>query len=197
MKQTTLLLLLLLAAITGYSQDIITKKNGEDIKSKVLEITPTEIKYKKFETPDGATYTIYKNEVLMIRYQDGTKDMFSNQYRSEQNTNTTYATGDMRLQGSQDAKEYYKHHRVASGWTFAAAFIFPITGLIPAIACSSTPPKDINLDCPHPELLRNMEYHQAYVERAHRIKRNKTWLGYGLGVVGAVVLYSIIASAQQ
>ena len=52
-------------------------KSGDDIKAKVLEVTQTEIKYKKFESMEGATYTINKSEVLMIRYQDGTKDVFN------------------------------------------------------------------------------------------------------------------------
>ncbi len=31
-----------------FSQDIITTKNGDEIKSKILEVGTTEIKYRKF-----------------------------------------------------------------------------------------------------------------------------------------------------
>ena len=36
-------------SILSFGQDLITKKNGEDIKAKVTEVTLSEIKYKKFE----------------------------------------------------------------------------------------------------------------------------------------------------
>ena len=32
-----------------FAQDVITKKSGEDIKAKVLEVTTTEIKFNKFD----------------------------------------------------------------------------------------------------------------------------------------------------
>lgn len=60
----------------AFSQDIITKKSGEDIQAKVLEVTTTEIKYKKFDNQNGPTFIILKSDVLMIRYENGTKDIF-------------------------------------------------------------------------------------------------------------------------
>ena len=46
-----------------YSQDIITKKDGTDIKAKVSEISDSEVKYKKYENPDGPTYSLLKSEI--------------------------------------------------------------------------------------------------------------------------------------
>ena len=60
-----------------HAQDYIIKMNRDDIKAKVLEITTTEIKYKRYDNPDGATYVIPKSEVMMIRHNDGTKDIFN------------------------------------------------------------------------------------------------------------------------
>lgn len=59
------------------SQDIITNKTSEDISAKVLEVTTSEIKYKKFDYLNGPTFTILKSNVLMIRYENGTKDIFN------------------------------------------------------------------------------------------------------------------------
>ena len=59
------------------AQDVITKRNGEDVYSKVLEITQTEIKYKKFENENGPTYTILIKDVLKIHYENGTNDIFN------------------------------------------------------------------------------------------------------------------------
>jgi len=77
MKKTATIILLLVSILSAHAQDIITKTNGDDIKAKVLEVTQTDIKYKRFESPDGPAYTISKADVLMIRYQDGTKDIFT------------------------------------------------------------------------------------------------------------------------
>jgi hypothetical protein len=55
-----------------YSQDVITKKTGEDIKAKILEITSTEVKYKRFDNLIGPIYSINKSEVLLIKYENGT-----------------------------------------------------------------------------------------------------------------------------
>ena len=59
------------------AQDIITKQNGDDIEAKVLEILDSEIKYKKFNFLDGPTYTEKKSEILLIRYENGSKDVFT------------------------------------------------------------------------------------------------------------------------
>lgn len=62
---------------TVFSQDILIKKTGDEIKTKVIEVGVSEIKYKKFESPTGPTYSILKSDVFMIKYEDGNKDVFS------------------------------------------------------------------------------------------------------------------------
>lgn len=62
----------------GFSQDIITKISGEDIKAKVLEVEQFDVKYKRFDNLDGPVFTMQKAEILMIRYENGTKDIFNN-----------------------------------------------------------------------------------------------------------------------
>ncbi len=59
-----------------FSQDIIFLKTGDEIKSKVLEITSDQIKYKKWDNPDGPTYSTPKSDVFMIKYKNGSKDVF-------------------------------------------------------------------------------------------------------------------------
>jgi opacity protein-like surface antigen len=65
-----------------FAQDVITKKSGEDIKAKISEITTTQIKYYRFDNLKGPIYSIDKSEVLMIRYANGTKDIFSDSNKS-------------------------------------------------------------------------------------------------------------------
>jgi hypothetical protein len=60
-----------------YAQDIIHKRNGDQIKSKVVEITFESIKYKDFEFQEGPIRNIRISDVSMIIYQNGKKETFS------------------------------------------------------------------------------------------------------------------------
>jgi len=83
MKQSILILFAIIFTMTGaFSQDIITTKTGEDILAKIVEVGHTEIKYKKFDNPEGPQFTILKSDVLMIRYENGTKDIFTEEPKS-------------------------------------------------------------------------------------------------------------------
>jgi hypothetical protein len=60
----------------GYAQDIITKQNGDAICSKTLEVSAESVRYRKFELPDGPDYVLDASEVFMIKYENGSKDVF-------------------------------------------------------------------------------------------------------------------------
>ena len=163
----------------GFTQDIITKKSSEDIEAKVTEVTTTEIKYKKFDNQNGPIFTILKSEVLMIRYENGTKDIFTD---TPNTSVSNTSSNDMLLKGKQDAIIYYKGRNSGAAWTSVTTFFFtPIIGLIPAIACASTEPSDENLNYRDAELMKNFNYYQTYTKRAHKIKKTKVWTGYGIG----------------
>ena len=82
MKQL-LMFLFLLCSVSASAQDVIVKKDGSTILSKVLEVGQNEIKYKKHDNLDGPTYTISKSELQAINYQNGAKDTFSAPVREE------------------------------------------------------------------------------------------------------------------
>lgn len=63
-------------AISAFSQDIILTTSATEINAKVLEINEETIKYKKFDYQDGPTFTIKKTDVVGIRYQNGTIELF-------------------------------------------------------------------------------------------------------------------------
>ena len=62
--------------VNAIAQDIVTLKNGEDIQALVQEIGDVDVKYKKFDNPNGPNYTLKKSEIFMIRYANGSKDVF-------------------------------------------------------------------------------------------------------------------------
>ena len=63
-------------AVCAKTQDIIVKKDGNTIVSKVLEVSDTQVKYKKASNLDGPTYTINISELVGINYQNGEKENF-------------------------------------------------------------------------------------------------------------------------
>lgn len=78
-----------------FSQDLITKKSGDDIEANVIEVTATEIKYKKFDNLDGPTIILLKTEVLMIRYKNGSKDIFVEENKIEPDTTPKTTKSDL------------------------------------------------------------------------------------------------------
>lgn len=76
MKTSIYIIAIILTSTLSYAQDRIILKDGSEIKSKVNEIEPQTIKYKKFENLNGPSYSIDKEKVVLILYENGTKDMF-------------------------------------------------------------------------------------------------------------------------
>jgi len=76
-KLFTLLAFISLFGFSTMAQDIIVLKNGEEIKSLVQEIGMEYVKYKKFDNQTGPIYNISKTEIFMIKYENGTKDVFN------------------------------------------------------------------------------------------------------------------------
>ena len=77
--------------------------------------------------------------------------------------------------------------------------ISPLAGLVPAIACSTTTPKDANLGYPNPEFMKNAEYNEGYTKKAKKIKRGKVWknwgIAFGVNVALVLLLAAVTASA--
>ncbi len=114
MKKNLILLgmLSLFFSFSALAQDIIVTKEGKEIQAKVLEITETEIKYLDFENQDGPTYTLNKANVVLIRYQNGKNEVFSDDSKPKNGTykpnTSTYVTDGMRY---RDYKKLYDRHK--------------------------------------------------------------------------------------
>lgn len=72
--------ILLVILLNGkcYAQDLIIKRNGDRIESKVELIKEEEIKYKKFNNLNGASYIINTANVLKIKFENGVIEEFEN-----------------------------------------------------------------------------------------------------------------------
>lgn len=70
------------------SQDVLTLKNGEQVNVKVIEITDSEIKYRKSDNLQGPLRIVTKAEVFSIKYENGAKDVFNEEPVKTINNNT-------------------------------------------------------------------------------------------------------------
>lgn len=65
-----------LSSVLVQAQDIITQKDGQKIRAKVLEVSTNEVKYKLYDESDGPSYIVKKSELSMIRYESGRYEIF-------------------------------------------------------------------------------------------------------------------------
>lgn len=77
MKKTLFTLLALFTVLACQAQDVLIKRNGDEMEVKVLEILLNEIKYKRFDNLEGPVISILKSDVFMIKYENGTKTTFA------------------------------------------------------------------------------------------------------------------------
>lgn len=78
-KIFNVLLLVLGACLCLHAEDIITLRTGEDIAAKILEVSTTEIKYKRMDNVEGPTFVVPVSEVLIVRYENGSNQVFEQQ----------------------------------------------------------------------------------------------------------------------
>ena len=77
MRIYLLLTLLAFCISIAHAQDQLIKRNGEELTVKVMEITPAEVKFHRTDNPDGPLISVWKSDVFMIRYANGTKEVFN------------------------------------------------------------------------------------------------------------------------
>lgn len=76
-KKILMMLSLLLCWLTGTAQDVIVNKDGTSLLGKVVEVTDTEVKYRKADNPDGPIYTLKTADLMRINYENGQSDIFA------------------------------------------------------------------------------------------------------------------------
>lgn len=108
MKQTILLttvfLLLCTTGFHAYSQDIIVLKTGDEIQAKISTVGTDAVTYKKSDNLTGPDYTQKKSEIFMIKYANGTKDVFNDAKPAPTTTDVTVANETPAGNGSVTGK---------------------------------------------------------------------------------------------
>lgn len=175
-------------SLSSLAQDIITQKNLKTIEAKIIEISPKEVKYKRFDNPEGPVIIISKSDLVSIKYQNGTIE------KIEENEGWVMiekpllpANTDMFLKGKIDAKNNYDGQKSGSTATLITSILSPLIAIIPAIATSATYPKDFNLDYPNVEYMKNPQYARGYNHKAKKIKQGKIWRNWGIGLAVNII----------
>jgi len=193
MKKLFLLIILALSSSMIKAQDTLTMKSGENIIVKIIEVGSTEVKYKKVTNINGPIYSTLKSDLMLIRYENGSKDDFSS-INIESPKSDEYQYN----QGYNDATKYYKSYKLASTAVFFTS-AFPLygwfLGVSPALLLSSATPLDENLDYPDVNLMKNEQYARGYKTQAKNIKRKKIIRNYVSGLVTCIGLSGLMISA--
>ena len=59
-----------------FAQDIIVTKDSKRIEAKVAEVNADNVRFKRFDNPDGPLYTLLKSDIITIIYQNGRVEVF-------------------------------------------------------------------------------------------------------------------------
>jgi hypothetical protein len=174
----------------AFCQDTIVQKNGASIPAKVMEIDKSNVKYKKFENPDGPSYILPKADIRIIKYQNGSVDTFT--VAAGQAPVRLNPQSEMYLKGFKDGETNYTRYRPAANWTFALAVPLNVFGIIPAAAMSATPPLKENLGKPDETLVNNPEYMTGYIAGAKDKKGSKVMKSFIWGGLTSLLLYGTL-----
>ncbi len=108
MKKTLFFgIVFVLISLICKSQDIIVKTSGDEIRAKVTDIEIETVKFKMSDNINGPTYTLPKSDVFMIKYENGTKNVFGNNAVAVQNAQTVVSGSSTGiLTEARDGKTY-------------------------------------------------------------------------------------------
>ena len=193
MKNILLFILFICSSNIIKAQDTLSTRYGETILVKVIEVGTSEVKYKKLDNLNGPVFSMLKSDLLMIKYENGTREDFSSIKKIEEYNLSGY---DPYIQGKIDAQRYYNGDKTAGTIVLISNFI-PVVAIIPSlvfyIANTSKIPKDENLNYPSISLMQNEKYADSYRQEAKKIKNRKIWKNMGIGsLLGTLVVPIII-----
>lgn len=68
--------------LNASAQDVIVKRNGDELQCKILEVSKNEVKYKRWSNQEGPTFTEKKADIFMLKYENGEKEMMTYEKKS-------------------------------------------------------------------------------------------------------------------
>ena len=62
---------------SAIAQDVIVKRDGEEIQCRILEVSSNKVKFKQWKNQNGPTFVEKKADILMLKYENGQKEVIS------------------------------------------------------------------------------------------------------------------------
>ena len=90
MKYILLFILFVCSSNIIKAQDTLSMRSGENILVKVIEVGTSEVKYKKLDNLNGPVFSMLKSDLLMIKYENGTKEDFSKEEKTKIKVKSTH-----------------------------------------------------------------------------------------------------------
>jgi hypothetical protein len=209
LKATVLSISFMLLALAGYSQDLIIKKNGEEVVAKVLKVNEDTIHYRMLSDQQGLLHFVLRKDVSHLQLSTAPSQKELNQLpqglpvdeyamastdRMSGRPTSSYRADELVYQARHDAIMYYKGQGPLWG-TAGATFLFPPAGLVTGVITAAVPP---NIDAtyhPNYQLMREPTYRQAFQKQAHKRKVGKAATGFGIGM-GALITLVLLLGAS-
>lgn len=119
--------------------DEIILKNGDELRVKVIEITEAVIKYRRCDNLTGPIYSISKADVFLIKYPNGTRDVFveDDNKKSASNQNSSEEKSEALV--DKKSEVYGEKEPKKGSGLGTVSFIFALLGLINLIIAMASP----------------------------------------------------------
>lgn len=132
-----LVLLLLLCSASVSAQDVIVKKDGSTVVCRIVEVTATEITYKKWSDLNGSNYVMDRSLASAINYENGKKVNLSettNLYRPNNQNDGTQQYNDRALlemdaMNAQNNNKNLRKRIIRNTLRWTGGIIFALSGV--------------------------------------------------------------------
>ncbi len=110
MKKILFMVILGISSPIANAQDILVRKGGEVEEVKILEVSPSEVKYKKSDNEDSPVFIERCSNLYSVKYKNGEVQMFNNTFE-QTGTNSYYLESGKEKKFSNELGLY-----VGTGW---------------------------------------------------------------------------------
>jgi len=90
----------MLAHSNSWGQDILYFTDGSELEVKLIEVLPTQVKYKRSDNLDGPVITQDRANLFMVKYENGTKEKLMVQNEGDGNDKLTPEDNSSNIQAS-------------------------------------------------------------------------------------------------
>lgn len=194
------------------AQDSLFSKKDVVTPCKILQISPIDIRYKRFDNLNGPDYVVKRADYSFVIFENRTVEYLETETELEtsaiqdasppieyvKNTKTA-PTENTYYKGYLDAERFYKvRQSTGTVVTLSTLILTPLYGLIPVTIIALSKPNITSYVMLKPDEFKSPEYRLGFEQQAASMKRKRVWRNYGIvsGVYVAVYLIVLFSFIQ-